>query len=319
MKWKVCRTAQQPPEPNTEPQSRYTSGQIKIRNSDGTETRGVLTGYVDENGNHEYYYVEGDLQHLHYASEHELDNILSEYQPDEPQQPSAAEQPQAAERVYPEGVTDTEAYDNGLEDEPPQLRYKSDEELNNNIARFSDESEVSSLTDHGRGWVEGLKQEQQRRIQAAQPEQDAPIEPTPAPAHTPESRPPHLRPNLRKHSPRSRRAMSVCRQVSILLALSPVPSTRRQHTHIHRWQGMPKIIISLLTTVASCGRMTATAMPCNRIHPEPTYRHGPMSSSLLGAVQSANEQPSTVPQSARKRSHFCGNTPKSYGKSRFTR
>lgn len=171
------------PEPDAEPQSRYTSGQIKIRNSDGTETRGVLTGYVDENGKHEYY-VEGDLQHLHYASEHELDNILSEYQPDEPQQPSA-EQPQAAERVYPEGVTDTEAYYNGLEDGAASTSM-SDEELNNNIARFSDESEVSSLTDYGRGWVEGLKQEQQRRVQAAQPEQDAPIEPTPAPAHTPE-------------------------------------------------------------------------------------------------------------------------------------
>lgn len=76
------------PEPEAEPQSRYTTGQIKIRNSDGTETRGVLTGYVDENGNHEYY-VEGDLQHLHYASEHELDNILSEYVPDEPKEESA--------------------------------------------------------------------------------------------------------------------------------------------------------------------------------------------------------------------------------------
>lgn len=71
---------------DVEPQSKYTSGQIKIRNSDGTETRGVLTGYVDENGNHEYY-VEGDLQHLHYASDHELDNILSEYVPDEPKEP----------------------------------------------------------------------------------------------------------------------------------------------------------------------------------------------------------------------------------------
>lgn len=66
-----------------EPQSKYTSGQIKIRNSDGTETRGKLTGYVDENGNHEYN-IEGDLMHLHYASEQELDNILSEYLPDEP-------------------------------------------------------------------------------------------------------------------------------------------------------------------------------------------------------------------------------------------
>lgn len=160
---------------DVEPQSKYTSGQIKIRNSDGTETRGVLTGYVDENGNHEYY-VEGDLQHLHYASDHELDTILSEYQPDEPQQPSA-EQPQAVERVYPEGVTDTEAYDNGLEDGIAATSM-SDEELNSNIARISDDSEVTMLTDYGRGWLEGLKQEQQRRIQASQPEQSAPIEPT---------------------------------------------------------------------------------------------------------------------------------------------
>lgn len=84
-----------------ESQSRYSSGQIKIRNSDGTETRGVLTGYVDESGNHEYY-VEGDLQHLHYASDHELDNILSEYQPDELQQPSA-EAPQGGVNM-PTGV-----------------------------------------------------------------------------------------------------------------------------------------------------------------------------------------------------------------------
>lgn len=74
------------PEAPAEEQPKYTSGQIKIRNSDGTETRGVLTGYVDEDGKHEYY-VEGDLQHLHYASEFELDNILSDYQPDAPQEP----------------------------------------------------------------------------------------------------------------------------------------------------------------------------------------------------------------------------------------
>ena len=167
------------PAGDVQPQSQYTSGQIKIRNSDGTETRGVLTGFVDENGNHEYY-VEGDLQHLHYASDHELDNILSEYVPDEPQ--PLAEQSQAAEKVYPEGVNDTEAYDNGLEDGAANTDM-SDEKLNSTIARFSDESEVSMLTDYGRGWLEGLKQEQQRRIQAAQSqqlEQTAPIEPTPA-------------------------------------------------------------------------------------------------------------------------------------------
>ena len=63
-------------------QPKYTSGQIKIRNSDGTETRGVLTGFIDDDGKHEYY-VEGDLQHLHYATDNELDLILSDYQPDE--------------------------------------------------------------------------------------------------------------------------------------------------------------------------------------------------------------------------------------------
>lgn len=77
---------QQPEEAAPTEQSKYTSGQIKIRNSDGSETRGVLTGFVDEDGKHEYY-VEGDLQHLHYATENELDNILSDYQPDAPQEP----------------------------------------------------------------------------------------------------------------------------------------------------------------------------------------------------------------------------------------
>ena len=70
-------------------QPKYTSGQIKIRNSDGTETRGVLTGFIDEDGKHEYY-VEGDLQHLHYATDNELDLILSDYQPDEQPQPQEA-------------------------------------------------------------------------------------------------------------------------------------------------------------------------------------------------------------------------------------
>lgn len=84
----VASTAEQvaTPKVSAEPQPKYSSGQITIRNSDGTETRGVLTGYVDEDGKHEYY-VEGDLQHLHYATENELDNILSDYQPDAPQEP----------------------------------------------------------------------------------------------------------------------------------------------------------------------------------------------------------------------------------------
>lgn len=79
------------PTPETEevPQTKYTSGQIKIRNSDGTETLGVLTGNVDEDGKHEYY-LAGDLHHLLYASDSELDHILVDYQPDAPQETLAA-------------------------------------------------------------------------------------------------------------------------------------------------------------------------------------------------------------------------------------
>lgn len=281
------------PEPDTEPQSRYTSGQIKIRNSDGTETRGVLTGYVDENGNHEYY-VEGDLQHLHYASEHELDNILSEYQPDEPQQPSA-EQPQAAERVYPEGVTDTEAYDNGLEDGAASTSM-SDEELNNNIARFSDESEVSSLTDYGRGWVEGLKQEQQRRVQAAQPAQpaqDAPIEPTPAPAHTPE---PTAAP-----TPEPAQALSEEPQgdVSMPTGVNPVGTISvPQRDGSTRTFTVGKDTEGNNIVVDDRGFMWAHDGNGNAMQPYspganvPTWTDEQL--TKIGAVQPANEQPSTV-------------------------
>lgn len=84
-----------------QPQPRYTSGRIKVRNSDGTETRGILTGHVDENGKYEYY-LEGDLQHLHYASLEELESILSEYVPDELQideQTVAPEQEEQQRRI----------------------------------------------------------------------------------------------------------------------------------------------------------------------------------------------------------------------------
>ena len=74
-----------------EERSKYTSGQIKVRNSDGTERRGVLTGYVDKDGKHEYY-LEGDLNRLHYASEQELDEMLTDYRQDE-QQAVPAEEP----------------------------------------------------------------------------------------------------------------------------------------------------------------------------------------------------------------------------------
>lgn len=281
------------PQPEVEPQSKYTSGQIKIRNSDGTETRGVLTGYVDENGNHEYY-VEGDLQHLHYASEQELNNILSEYQPDEPQQPTA-EQPQAADRVYPEGVTDTEAYDNGLEDGAASTSM-SDEELNRNIERFNDESEVSMLTDYGRGWVEGLKQEQQRRIQAAQPEQTeqpeqvAPIEPTPTTTSTPATTP----------TPTSTPAEAPQGEVTMPTGVNPVGTIAvPQRDGSTRTFTVGKDAEGQNVLIDDRGFMWAHDGNGNAMQP---YSPGANVQtwtdeqlSKLGAVQPSNEQPGTVP------------------------
>lgn len=279
------------PQPEVEPQSKYTSGQIKIRNSDGTETRGVLTGYVDENGNHEYY-VEGDLQHLHYASEQELNNILSEYQPDEPQQPTA-EQPQAADRVYPEGVTDTEAYDNGLEDGAASTSM-SDEELNRNIERFNDESEVSMLTDYGRGWVEGLKQEQQRRIQAAQPEQTeqpeqvAPIEPTPAPTTTPAT------------TPTSTPAEAPQGEVTMPTGVNPVGTIAvPQRDGSTRTFTVGKDAEGNNIVVDDRGFMWAHDGNGNAMQPYSPGANVPVWTdeqlSKLGAVQPSNEQTATVP------------------------
>lgn len=156
-----------------EPQPKYTTGQIKIRNSDGTETRGVLTGFVDENGNHEYY-VEGDLQQLHYASEHELDNILSEYTPDEPQevkQPQPAEpQPVDSNRPTQEGVANVEDYDKGYSFGIDETQRISDSELTAKISELRTDAE--RLTDFGRGMLEAYEYEQQRRTLAAQPAPD---------------------------------------------------------------------------------------------------------------------------------------------------
>lgn len=278
------------PQPEVEPQSKYTSGQIKIRNSDGTETRGVLTGYVDENGNHEYY-VEGDLQHLHYASEQELNNILSEYQPDEPQQPTA-EQPQAADRVYPEGVTDTEAYDNGLEDGAASTSM-SDEELNRNIERFNDESEVSMLTDYGRGWVEGLKQEQQRRIQAAQPEQPeqvAPIEPTPAPTSTSATTPTTT--PTPAEAPQGEVTMPTGVNPVGTIAVPQRDGSTRTFTVGKDAEGQNVLIDDRGFMWAHDGNGNAM-QPYSPGANVPTWTDEQL--SKLGAVQPSNEQPVTVP------------------------
>jgi len=152
-----------------EPQPKYTTGQIKIRNSDGTETRGVLTGFVDENGNHEYY-VEGDMQQLHYASEHELDNILSEYTPDEPQevkQPQPAEpQPVDPNRPTQEGVANVEDYDKGYSFGIDETQGISDSELTAKISELRTDAE--RLTDFGRGMLEAYEYEQQRRAMEQQ-------------------------------------------------------------------------------------------------------------------------------------------------------
>jgi hypothetical protein len=273
-------------EPSVEPQSRYTSGQIKIRNSDGTETRGVLTGYVDENGNHEYY-VEGDLQHLHYASDHELDTILSEYEPDEPQQPTA-EQPQVAERVYPEGVTDTEAYDKGLEYGASATDI-SDEDLNRTIERASDENVVATFTDYGRGWLEGLKQEQQRRIQAAQPEQTAPIEPTPTPEPT-------AAPTTETPAPTTMPQGDV----SMPTGVNPVGTIAvPEHDGSTRTFTVGKNAEGQNVVIDERGFMWAHDGNGNAMRPYSPGTNVPVWTdeqlSKLGAVQPANEQPETVP------------------------
>ena len=166
-------TPEATPEVPIEEQPKYTSGQIKIRNSDGTETRGILTGYVDEKGNHEYY-VEGDLQHLHYASDHELDNILSEYLPDEPkeieQTQQTESQPVATNRPTQDGVVNGEDYDKGYSNGIETAENLSDALLTEKINKLRTGAET--LTDFGRGWLEAHEYEQQRRQMAAQPVSD---------------------------------------------------------------------------------------------------------------------------------------------------
>lgn len=279
-------TEAEDPAGEVQPQSQYTSGQIKIRNSDGTETRGVLTGYVDEDGNHEYY-VEGDLQHLHYASDHELDNILSEYVPDEPQ-PSAEQSQAATDRVYPEGVTDAEAYNKGLEDGAAYTSM-SDEELNSNIERFSNESEVSSLTDYGRGWLEALKQEQQRRIQAAQPqqtEQVAPIEPTPAPSTEPIPAP------VPAEAPQGEVAMPTGVNPVGTIAIPQRDGSTHTFTVGKDAEGQNVVIDDRGFMWAHDGNGNAM-QPYSPGANVPTWTDEQL--SKLGAVQPANEQPASVP------------------------
>lgn len=157
---------------------KYTSGIIKVRNADGSESRGVLTGYLDEDGRHEYY-LEGQTDKLLYASDEELDAVLTEYTPDAPKD-------EGTETLTVDGISD--AKDNPWTE---TVRGYSDEELSERIEELT--NGAAQLTNAGRDLLDAALREQQRRIQAAQPEQPqqpeqvAPIEPTPAPAPTPES------------------------------------------------------------------------------------------------------------------------------------
>lgn len=174
-----------------EPQPKYTSGQITIRNSDGTTSRGILTGEVvtEENyedlglthndiGKHEYY-VEGNLKRLYYATEHELDNILDDYKPDAP-----AEGNNGAENIPTEGniegenipAPDAKEYENGYTQGIQQAEQWSDEQLQTEYNKLAEN--LASATDFGKGWIAALEHELQRRQAEAQPQQTE----TPAPA-----------------------------------------------------------------------------------------------------------------------------------------
>ena len=72
------------PAEDVEPQSKYGQGQINIQNSDGTITRGWLTGFLNKEGKHEYV-IEGNNHDAFYATEAELDNMIAEYYPYEPE------------------------------------------------------------------------------------------------------------------------------------------------------------------------------------------------------------------------------------------
>jgi N12 class adenine-specific DNA methylase/predicted nucleotidyltransferase len=157
-----------PTEPSERP--KYGAGQISIRNSDGSQTRGWLTGIVvtednydefglspNEIGKYEYY-VEGDFQHLHYATEQELDNIVSDFKPEKKQ-----EEPTATPTEGAAGNSDDyqEGYTIGMQN----AERFSDEELKATIENLSNEAD--QLTDAGNGFVAALQNEQQRRAQEA--------------------------------------------------------------------------------------------------------------------------------------------------------
>lgn len=178
--------AEQPaemPAEEGEPQPKYTSGQITIRNSDGTTSRGILTGEVvtEENyedlglshndiGKHEYY-VEGNLKQLYYATEHELDNILDDYKPDAPAEGNGAENIPTEGNIEGENIPapDAKEYENGYTQGIQQAEQWSDEQLQAEYNKLAEN--LASATDFGKGWIAALEHELQRRQAEAQPQQ----------------------------------------------------------------------------------------------------------------------------------------------------
>lgn len=73
--------ASSPSQPSETPMPKYSSGSMMILDNDGKERRGFLTGDVDDQGRYEYYFA-GDLNHLFYATEEELDNRVTKFVPD---------------------------------------------------------------------------------------------------------------------------------------------------------------------------------------------------------------------------------------------
>lgn len=132
---------------------KYTSGIIKVRNADGSESRGVLTGYLDEDGRHEYY-LEGQTDRLLYASDEELDAVLTDYTPDAPKD-------EGTETLSVDAISD--------ENNNPwteTVRGYSDEELNETIDGLI--SGAAQLTNAGRKLLDAALREQQRRATETQ-------------------------------------------------------------------------------------------------------------------------------------------------------
>lgn len=132
---------------------KYTSGIIKVRNADGSESRGVLTGYLDEDGRHEYY-LEGQTDRLLYASDEELDAVLTDYTSDAPKD-------EGTETLSVDAISD--------ENNNPwteTVRGYSDEELNETIDGLI--SGAAKLTNAGRKLLDAALREQQRRATETQ-------------------------------------------------------------------------------------------------------------------------------------------------------